>query len=258
MKKIITTLFIITVITACTGLNREPSSVNENSTILYIGDSQSAGFLGGLVFHELSNRFKEEHINVYGVGSSSPRHWADSIKGKSGKWLCDSKRRGRFNKNYQIDLKSRICNVKGNESIYGSLNSKKPDYVVFQFLGNSMNQSNKSIDRNIKSLLGNLGNQECLFVTSPPFYHGDVNPNKTNLSKVEKKYISLIEKNKHRLVTENRIINAVDGRCTIVRGMIGNDMIKFSHDRENYAGDAIHLSRKGAANFLKHFKNSLP
>ena len=215
------------------------TAYSQDTKVLYIGDSQTEGFLGGYAFHYLKENFSESEINIFGVGSSSPRHWSSEKGSRNGKWLCE--RRGRHNSSTSIPLKDTICSGSSDgESIFSHLNKDKPRFVIFQFLGNSMGFSKVSIKRSINRLLKNLDNQDCLFVTSPPYYH------------------ELKERNQLRLQTEEFFIEAIGERCEIYRGMSEENLRVFASNRSFYARDLIHLSRRGALAFFHQFKNRLP
>ncbi len=207
-------------------------------SLLYIGDSQTAGFLGQMVFDKVSSVLKPEDIRVYGVSSSSPRHWAGSPNSKSGAWLCRQK--GRINDQRGTKLRSRICNnTDQNLPIFTHINSLKPKYVVFQFLGNSVNFDKAFVQRKVTSLLRNLDNQKCLFITSPPHY------------------FEREKSNKARVLTENYIAEAVGSRCLFSKGMTKENLEVFSKNRSFYARDKIHLTRAGATEFMSQIESSL-
>lgn len=216
-------------------MKRSPSS---QSRILFIGDSQTAGNLGKFSYEYLRTHFSESEIELYGIGSSSPRHWASTSVEKDGQWLCSQK--GRINGKTNESMTEKACSGPANQSIYSHLNRKKSDYVIFQFLGNSMGFSQEHISEKINSLLNELGNQECLFITSPPFYY------------------ELEEKNKLRKTTEDYFIKAIGNRCKVFAGMSKENFEGFAVDKKNYLGDRIHLSEKGAETFFKQFKDLLP
>ncbi len=232
MKK---TLMICSILLAsCTHKERTPSSVK---SLLYIGDSQSEGFLGELVYKHLSPNVKD--LNVFGFGSSSPRHWGDELKSKNSKWLC--KRKGRHNLNRSIAIKPFACTGSSRTSAFENLNSEKPDFVVFQFLGNSMGFNKKYINSKVTKLLTSLDDkQQCLFITSPPYYK------------------DLVEKNELRVTTQEYFIEAIGSRCKIIKGVNEETLKGYAFDRENYLGDRIHLSKKGAAAFFEMMRASLP
>jgi lysophospholipase L1-like esterase len=225
------TCFLVFSISSCNIGSRSPSS---RPSVLYIGDSQSASYLGGIIHKHLLKNFEERDIYLYGVGSSSPRHWSATRNEKGGKWLCS--RKGRFNGSKGIPLNEKICRGEKENMIYSYLNLKKPDYVIFQFLGNSMGFNGPYIKEKITKLL----NQDCLFITSPPYFH------------------ELKDKNLLRKQTENYFLAAIKDRCRLVSGMTDENLKGFAKDRDNYLGDKIHLSSKGADEFFKQIKPQLP
>lgn len=208
------------------------------ASVLYIGDSQSAGYLGHLVFKDLIKRYAEDEVKVFGVGSSSPRHWSSAPTEKNGKWLCQ--RKGRMNSNYQISLKNYICKGPKNQPIYKTLLSQKPDVVIFQFLGNSVGFNNNYVKGKVKKLIDSLNHEKCLFLTSPPNYY------------------EFTERNKKRASTEQAIVDAAGTRCQVYRGMQNGNLQGFAKNRDFYAGDKIHLTRKGAEAFFAQIQPYLP
>ncbi len=229
-------LILCLILSSCSGFNRTPSSIN---SILYIGDSQSEGYLGGMVFEHLDKISKVKKINLYGVGSSSPRHWGDKRSSKNSKWLC--KRKGRKNSSSRVPMKGEICLSTNGESAFGYLNRDKPGLVIFQFLGNSMGFNQNYISEKVGNLLGALTDeQQCLFITSPPYYK------------------DLVEKNKLRVETQEFFIGAIGSRCKVVKGVTKESLQTYAHDRDNYLGDRIHLSKKGASEFFKMILPELP
>ncbi|MFT6068187.1 MAG: hypothetical protein ACJAT2_003763 [Bacteriovoracaceae bacterium] len=230
-KACLVSLFLLV---SCTHKVRSPSSVK---SLLYIGDSQSEGFLGEMIYQHLSPSIKD--LNVFGFGSSSPRHWGDEQTTNNSKWLC--KRKGRHNLKRSIPIKAFACKGDKSSSAFENLNSAKPDLVVFQFLGNSMGFSEKYIHSKVTKLLEALDDkQECLFITSPPYFK------------------DLVEKNKLRVETQDYFVSAVGNRCKIIKGVSEETLNGYAFERENYLGDRIHLSKKGAAAFFEMIRPSLP
>lgn len=228
-------LLLVFVLFSCSGIKRQPASL---AKVLFIGDSQTAGNLGKFTYQHLREKYSNSEIELYGIGGSSPRHWSASPREKEGQWLCSQ--HGRINGKSNVKMKDHVCRGNANEMIYAHLNRKKTEYVVFQFLGNSMGFSQQQITEKVQLLLGQLDGQECLFITSPPFYH------------------ELEEKNKLRKTTEDYFINAIGNRCKIYAGMSKENFEIFAHDLENYLDDRIHLSEKGAETFALQFKDLLP
>jgi hypothetical protein len=214
------------------------SIASANDSILYIGDSQSAGHLGPIIHSYLKEKNPNQNIKLFGISSSSPRHWADNIDSKNGSWLCSKK--GRFNDQFNISLEDKICKGEPTHSAFHYLNKDRPDYVIFQFLGNSIGFNENFINKKIKTLLAELKNQNCLFITSPPYY------------------ADLEDRNLIRLKTESFFIKAIGSRCEIVRGMTRTNMDKFSTRREYYGADKVHLTKLGADTFFQQIKLKLP
>jgi lysophospholipase L1-like esterase len=240
--KYLTLILIITSFSSCSSLkSRGPTSENIHSgeKILYIGDSISAGPLGSLIYEHLSARVGEKgSVNLYGVVSSSPRHWAPAKKSKGAKWLC--KQKGRKNSKYPTSVTKDICPRRRSVSPIRHLAKKnEPTLVIFQFLGNSMGMSESSIKRNVTSLIDQVPGAKCIFITSPP-YHQSINSQNTK-----------------RLQTANRFLKAVDNRCEVFNGMAKERLEKFRENRDYYAGDKKHLSKKGAAVFFNELKELL-
>lgn len=233
--KLIMTLLLLTLV-SCIQAERNPSSVN---SVLYIGDSQSEGYLGGMVYRHLNEVSKVKNIRLFGIGSSSPRHWGDSRDSKNSKWLC--KRSGRKNDRSRVPMKDEICAGINNESAFSFLNAKKNDFVVFQFLGNSMGFNENYINEKIGNLLNDLGNeQQCLFITSPPYFK------------------DLVERNELRQKTQDFFLKAIGSRCKVVKGITDLTLQTYARERDNYLGDRIHLSKKGAATFFELIAPELP
>ena len=233
MKTLLLTIFLLSFI-SCSHKERGPSSIQ---SLLYIGDSQSEGYLGGMVYKHLSPNIRD--LNVFGFGSSSPRHWWDEQTTNNSKWLC--KRKGRHNLKGNIKIKGKACIGDEKSSAFENLNKNKPDFVVFQFLGNSMGFNKDYIHSKVKKLLDALDEkQQCLFITSPPYYK------------------DLVEKNKLRVETQEFFIEAIGSRCKMVKGVTEETLNGYAFDRENYLGYRIHLSKKGAAAFFEMIKSSLP
>lgn len=132
MKKLLTVILVL-FIGSCSSVNRTPAS---KPSILYIGDSQKKGALGGIIHEHLLKSFNETEIFIYGIGSSSPRHWSATKNDKNGEWLCS--RKGRFNGTTNISLGEKVCPLEDQSMIFSHLNREKPEFVIFQFLGNSM------------------------------------------------------------------------------------------------------------------------
>lgn len=221
---------------SCTQIKRNPSST---ASVLYIGDSQSEGYLGGLVYKHLKDISKVQDIRLFGIGSSSPRHWGDPRSSKNSMWLC--KRSGRMNDKSRIPMNDKICAGTEGESSFSFLNKTKSDLVIFQFLGNSMGFNETYIQNKIENLLSALNQeQECLFITSPPYYK------------------SLKEKNKLRSKTQEFFLSAIGSRCRVVKGVSEETLATYAKQRDNYLGDKIHLSKKGANEFFKMIIPELP
>lgn len=230
-------LLILLCLVSCSQAERRPNSTP--SQILHIGDSQSAGYFGKILHDHLQDSERFESIRVFGIGSSSPRHWSALQKEKNGQWLCQ--RKGRYNQQFPIPLKEKVCSQRMEESAFTHLNKGKKDFVIFQFLGNSMGFNEEYIREKVQLLLSELSpSQECLFLTSPPYFH------------------ELEERNELRVKTEKYFVKAIDKRCTLYRGMNRDNMNHFRYQRENYLGDRIHLSQKGAQEFFKQILPYLP
>ena len=229
-------ILILFVSFSCSTKERTPAS--SYKSVLYIGDSQSAGHLGRYVFDHLSKTFDAKDIQVYGIGSSSPRHWGDPGNTKNGEWIC--KRTGRFNTEFEIPLKDKICSENKDKSAFHHVNKNKPDLVIFQFLGNSMGFSGSYIKEKVKQLLDEIQGQDCIFITSPPYYK------------------DLEEKNKIRVETEKHFKDAIGERCQFVQGMSEENLATFLLERDHYVGDKIHLSKKGAGVFFEQIRPFLP
>lgn len=192
-----------------------------------------------MVYKHLNEIAKVKDIRVFGVGSSSPRHWGDERTSKNSKWLC--KRKGRKNNQSGVSMKKEVCKGQTNESAFSYLNSSKPEMVIFQFLGNSMGFNESYIAKKVGNLLNALDeNQKCLFVTSPPYYK------------------DLVEKNKLRIKTQDFFLSAIGSRCSVVAGVSEETMNTYATERDNYLGDRIHLSKKGASEFFKMILPELP
>ena len=197
--------------------------------ILFLGDSQSAGFLGRIIFDHLIESHSAENVNVYGVSASSPRHWGSPQKSWSGNWLCN--RKGRHNTGFEIPLKSKICGADKNKSALEHLMSDAT-HVVFQFLGNSTQLEEEMIKRHLQNLLKKIGKRKCVFITSPPHFH-------------------VASTNKRRKEVEDLFVKTIGDQCQVSRGMSGSEIAEFSKEIENYLKDRVHLSRKGAQRFFE-------
>jgi hypothetical protein len=207
--------------------------------VLYIGDSISAGPLGLLVYNHLSEKVGADgKVNLYGIVSSSPRHWAPSKKTSGAKWLC--KQKGRKNKIYPTNVSKDVCPKRRKDSPISHLvKHNDPSLVIFQFLGNSMGMSESAINRNIQSLLDQTPQARCIFITSAP-YHDSIN-----------------HLNEKRLETANNFIKAINGRCEVFNGMSSERLHGFRKQRGHYAGDKKHLSSAGAKAFFEELKELL-
>lgn len=75
--------------------------------VLYLGDSQSAGYLGRIVFDHLTKTHKAQDVDVYGISSSSPRHLGAPQASKNGGWICS--RKGRHNTKFETPLGEQLC-----------------------------------------------------------------------------------------------------------------------------------------------------
>ena len=210
----------------------------KSKKVLYIGDSQSAGYLGNIVYNELLKTYKADQVDVFGISSSSPRHWGDAKSSKNGTWLCG--RKGRHNEKFPIPLKSKICNGKSNQAAFDYLLSQKYDHVFIQFLGNSVAFKESYIKNKVSQLVSFLDKEKCVFITTPPHYY------------------TLAENNQKRIKVESYFIEAINGRCKVVRGMTDKNLKTFAKVRNHYQPDKKHLSLKGAEEFFKQFKDLLP
>lgn len=138
-------------------------------------------------------------------------------------------------------MKKEICAGTKGESSFSYLNSKKSDLVIFQFLGNSMGFNESYINKKVNLLLSELSQeQQCLFITSPPYYK------------------DLVSKNELRATTQEFFIKAIGSRCRVVKGITEHSLQNYAHQRDNYLGDRIHLSKKGAQEFFKLIVPELP
>ena len=142
MKKLVLSLLLTSILS--------PICFSKESSVLYIGDSQSAGHLGRNVYKHLNKTFEGNNIELFGISSSSPRHWGAIKTSKNGVWICD--RVGRHNLSYEIPLFTNICIGEDDQSAFGYLNSFKPEYVIFQFLGNSAALDKNSIKKRCSAL----------------------------------------------------------------------------------------------------------
>jgi|GEM_PF-3165556 len=237
--------FLLFALLSCSSTkHRVPSSIYQ--TVLWIGDSQTHGNLGKLVYPLMTSKYGESNIELYGVGSSSPRHWSQTRSANSEHfdWMCDQWRYGRINKSGNGPVKGTLCEtaegalIPEGLSVFDHVNRSKPDLVVFQFLGNSMGWSQEAINQNVGNLLKSLDDrQECIFISSPPFL------------------AELVEANVLRAQTELFLANAVGDRCHFVYGMqVASNMRDV---RSFYNDDRIHLSPSGAEHFYNLIKNQL-
>ena len=207
-------------------INLSSASANQ---VLSIGDSQSAGYLGQIIYEALESN--GHGADVYGVSSSSPRHWGSPGDSWNGRWLCN--RTGRHNQSFEIPLKDKICRPnKKKASLQILLEGKNYSQVIVQFLGNSAHLSKKDIVNNLNQLLDIVGKRNCLFVTSPPHF---ARSNGTNIKRKQ---------------VEEIFVSTIGNRCKISLGMSGSEMEKFSKDPSNYIEDKVHLSKKGARLFF--------
>lgn len=245
---------LIFLISSCTH-NPKRNLSSRPETVLHIGDSQSEGYLGRVLHNHYNKEFKKENIRVYGVASSSPRHWANLRNTDFGSWLCQV-RTGRFNLKIYKDISKKICDGSFKQSAFEYVNQHKPDVVTFQFLGNSMNRDYAEVRGNVRKLLGQLGReQRCIFITSSPHY------------------VFFKESNKGRVELEREYIKAIGDRCEIAKGMEEKNLERFSTTARNYGkmrkrsldgkkveipGDGKHLSLTGAKTFYGLIKHKLP
>jgi len=283
------------ILTSCASQTQKRLPASSVSSVLYIGDSQSAGPLGALVYEHLQQNFHDDDIRLYGVGSSSPRHWASLLSSQDNrkymKWLCSKKRRGRIALKTKVFMQNTLCGGSGDESVFSYLNQGQPDLVVFQFLGNSMKVQPLEIRNHIHNLLGQLGEgQKCLWITSPPYYRGANGKfTKRNQKRVatEDVFVEAIESAfVHRfggaveVVSVDESVKAINvvsvdklGRetrkkkCHIFRGMKGDNWSQFAKTYKNYyrqrsdgstSGDGMHFNQTGARSFYESFKDLLP
>lgn len=210
-----------------------------NERLLFIGDSQTEGFLGNIVHQHLQRNSSFKDIKVIGIGGSSPRHWADKKDTRSAQWLCE--RSGRIDQNRGIKMAPVLCPQGSNSSAFEVINSENTKFVVFQFLGNSMGRSEEFIKQKVEAMFSVLrADQKCLFTTSPPYYK------------------DLTERNTLRRTTQEYILSAIQGRCEVVVGFTDETLQSFATKREYYLEDKIHLTQKGAMAFFEMFKEKLP
>lgn len=210
----------------------------EKTNILFIGDSQTEGYLGEIVYNYLKKSPYVKNVNVYGVGSSSPRHWQQNITTKYSKWL--QKRTARLNDGrYKMNG---AMKPNSNQSLFMTLNQRhNPDLVVFQFLGNSMMMSKNFIINNVRGLLSQLkDSQECIYISSPPYY------------------MDMPEKNQKRAETQEYFLEAIGSRCRVLKGINEDSLRNFATKREYFIKDKIHLTRDGAQEFFKLVQLYLP
>lgn len=236
MKRLI---YLLIILTSCTHTIRQPSSENslEGQRILYIGDSFSAGYLGGYVYEHLKQKVGTNgDVNLYGVVSSSPRHWAPVKNSQGAKWLC--RQEGRKNASYPTNVKKSICpKRRKNSPISHLMQAHNPHTVIFQFLGNSMGMSERGIINNVTNLIDQIDGAKCYFILSPPYHQ------------------SIDSQNAKRKLTSERFIKAIAGRCEIYNGMDEANLPQFKAERDHYAGDKKHLSRTGARVFFNDLKD---
>lgn len=226
---------------SCSRTDVTRSTASEGMTLLHIGDSQTEGPFGKLLYHYLAKR---DQVHLYGVSGSSPYRWIAPVVDSNGEnsWLCQKK--ARYNdssyKN-RIAMKEQVCSA-GDQRVspFGKLlDTHEPDIVFFQFLGNSMSRSRKEILRDVGALLKMLeDNTKCVFITSPPYHH------------------SLKKRNVLRGKTHDHFLEAIGQRCQVIEGF---NMAGFS-DQDDYfyrvvdgkrRGDGMHFNAKGAAKYLE-------
>jgi len=252
-------LVICVVLCTISCASKKPRSpASNNRAVLYIGDSQSAGPLGKVVYEHLQKKIDASDINLYGVGSSSPRHWGSNRTspqfGEYNEWLCDPKRKARVGLAQRVSTQASICKRNSRESVFSNLNVERPGFVIFQFLGNSMRMSDEMIVNRIQNLLAKLDDsQKCLWITSPPYYRGLGDKFET--------------RNKRRAETEAIFVQAIGDRCDVFRGMQDDNWERFAQTYEYYyskdetgriRGDGMHFNTQGARAFYETFKHKLP
>ncbi|NCN42172.1 SGNH/GDSL hydrolase family protein [bacterium] len=203
--------------------------------VLHIGDSQTDLDFGKKMYGFLTSIYSKKEVQVLGVSSSSPRHWASRKGEGDAVWLCSQF--GRVGGRTKVRMQGELCDRQEFASPFAEANRDTPKHVFFQFLGNSMWLTPKQIKKNVKLLLGHLKDtQKCFFMTSPPYH------------------LSLGEKNELRLKTEEYVVQAVGGRCTVFRGMT---LDQLAQDNANYHSDLVHLNASGAEKFLEAIRPSV-
>ncbi len=211
----------------------------KRKTLLHIGDSQTEGYFGEYLYKFLSKKLGGSGLAIVGVGSSSPRHWAQPLNTEYPKWLCS--RTGRVNGHSHVSMHDTACMGTSNQSAFSILNQgHEASFVIFQFLGNSEQFKKSFIEKQIKSLTASLGkNQKCLFIITQPSHE------------------SLKEKNKRRLQIRDYIVSAAQKRCKIFDGMSKKYIDSFSKRKDFYQNDLIHLSPLGAKTFVEYLEPAL-
>lgn len=219
----------------------EREVASRSPSILHIGDSQTRGPFGKFIYQYLKE--KSDNVNVYGVSSSSPRHWVAPTYEMN--WLC--KQNSRHNENATKSMKKNVCSIKKQTTngFAEVLKRHSPDIVFFQFLGNSMQRSRKQILTSLKQLLSMLNKrQKCVFITSPPYYK------------------DLVERNKLRGETHRHFLDGIGKRCRVVQGfhMPGYaDRYDYFYTVKNgkTRGDGMHFNAKGAQAYMDYIVDQL-
>lgn len=207
------------------------------SSVLFLGDSQSHGPFGRHMYKFFLENASLENVHVYGVGSSSPRHWISSKEQRDGKWLC--KRKGRFNSSQSASIKKHICKKsKPRESAFKYLvRTTSPNWVVFQFLGNSTGFSKEFIQKRLKEVMQALPEKSrCAFITSPPHY------------------ISKEKANVKRERVQGYFAEVISERCLFIPGVTQETLQGFAANSKNFWPDKMHMSELGAKRFFEYVK----
>lgn len=132
--------------------------VAQASTVLFIGDSQSAGPFGKNLDQLLRGQNK---VLTRAVNGSTGSWWVNGHASSSYKWNWGKNLDGKEVKGFQ------------QTPIFSKLvDQAKPDYVILQFGGNYVGWSQEKIKADMDALIGPIqkANAKCMFVSGPDTY----------------------------------------------------------------------------------------
>lgn len=219
--------------------------------ILQVGDSHTEGHYGTFMKQFLENPgsvcdvpSQNNQVSLYGLGSSSPRHWGDSRRRNGeGAWFCSRSqvRQHITGQSSRTIPASDICQ-QGKSPFASVYDSTNPDLVVFTFSHNSMflRNNQRALNTYIHRQLDILSNDtECIYITDPPAPRFDRN----HVEGIEDAFVRSIQEWNQERASQGKTT------CAIVEGMTAHTETQFNAHRNYLKSDRWHLTETGAQFF---------